>query len=100
MIIILHTDALQLLNRRPPFGNEVLASVKQMPMYALTITEENVRARGGNNPIEVGLSIECRILNHDVYDKSHKKSKFRGQDMTIVLTVNSDLDFVDFRRIP
>ncbi|KAH8099579.1 DEAD-domain-containing protein [Cristinia sonorae] len=87
-----------LLNRRPPFGLEVLATVKQFPQYTLNISEVSVSEGGGEGPVEVELSVECGLI---VESGVHtKKKNTKGQDMTVVLTYSSDLDFIDFRRIP
>ncbi|CAL1705677.1 unnamed protein product [Somion occarium] len=90
----------QLLNRRPPFGNELLASVKQLPEYFLEVSEVDVATQNGEGPVEVELSIKCGLLHDEGVGAKPKKSRSKGQDWTVVLTVNSDLDFVDFRRIP
>lgn len=53
----------------------------------------------GDSPVEVELSIECGLLVESGTNAKRKKAT-RGVDMTVVLTHNSDLDFIDFRRIP
>jgi ATP-dependent DNA helicase HFM1/MER3 len=81
----------------------VLASARELPEYSLKITEVDVASSsGGEDPVEVELLIECSL----VVDQSTsgalkaKKQKGRGTNMTTVLTLTSDLDFIDFRRIP
>jgi ATP-dependent DNA helicase HFM1/MER3 len=94
---------LQLLNRRPPFGLEVLASARELPEYSLSITEVEVTSSlGGQKPVEVELSVECSLMaDHSTAGASKaKKQQGRGSNMTTVLTLTSDLDFIDFRRIP
>ncbi|KAF8892445.1 hypothetical protein BD779DRAFT_1670146 [Infundibulicybe gibba] len=89
-----------LLNRRPPFGLEVLASVKELPHYFLKITELNFNSNGGKSPVEIELSIECCVMKDEVGTSKSKRTKNRGLSMTAILILTSDLDFIDFRRIP
>lgn len=91
--------ATQLLNRRPPFGHEVLAYVKQLPQYTIEITQGNVVPSDGQSPVELELSIKCGLL-HDMTDAPQpQKGEMRFREAAIVLTLTSDLDFVDFSRI-
>lgn len=87
----------QLLNRRPPFGHEVLASVREMPQYMLHIVEENVSTFGGRKPVEIDLRITCSLKEPLIASTKQKQRKSIGP--TTVLTVTSELEFIDFRRI-
>jgi ATP-dependent DNA helicase HFM1/MER3 len=94
---------IQLLNRRSPFGFEVLASAQELPKYLLSVTEVDLTpSPEGHKPVEVELLVECSL----VMDQSSggpskpKKQQGRASNMTTVLTLTSDLDFIDFRRIP
>ncbi|CCM03617.1 uncharacterized protein FIBRA_05759 [Fibroporia radiculosa] len=89
-----------LLNRRPPFGHEVLAAVQQLPEYTLNINEIEVTTHGGKKAVEVELLIECGLITDGTPGPKMKKAKNKFTDMTTVLTLTSDLDFIDFRRIP
>ncbi|KAI0950168.1 hypothetical protein AcV7_008716 [Taiwanofungus camphoratus] len=90
-----------LLNRRPPFGHEMLASVNQFPQYLLKIIEKDMTTHGGEKPIEIELSIECGLVTEgSTTHRQKKKGKPKVSDMTVVLTLTSDLEFIDFRRIP
>ena len=90
--------SVKLLNRRPPFGHQILASVRQLPKYSVSIKKTDVTASDGTQPVEVELAIECVLLENNAPVQAQKtKTKYR--DTTLVLTVTSDLDFVDFRRI-
>jgi ATP-dependent DNA helicase HFM1/MER3 len=95
-------DNLQLLNRRSPFGFEVLAAAQELPKYALSITEVDVTSLpGGHKPVEVELSVDCSLATDQSFSACKaKKQKGRASNMTTVLTLTSDLDFIDFRRIP
>ena len=93
-----HPYSLQLLNRRPPFGLEVISYARNLPEYYVTIEEVDITRSDGQSPVEVELAITCGIKNDSADPKSKKgKSKFR--DSTVVFVVTSTLDFVDFRRI-
>ncbi|KAJ7461495.1 Sec63 Brl domain-containing protein [Mycena latifolia] len=88
-----------LLNRRPPFGNEVLASVRELPQYTLAIKEVEVHTNGGKGPVEIELSITCGLAAEPLNPSKGRKQKGRSQ-MTAILTLTSDSEMVDFRRIP
>lgn len=91
----------QLLNRRPPFGLEVLTSARELPHYSLTISELSVTSNGGGKaPVEVDLLIECRLAEDSSYASRSRRHKGHASDMTAVLTLTSDMEFLDFRRIP
>ncbi|KAL1720053.1 hypothetical protein EV715DRAFT_262894 [Schizophyllum commune] len=89
-----------LLNRRPPFGHEVLAFVHEMPQYSLNIKELQVHPGGGDRAAAVEVLIECGVIEPPQTGSSNKKTKLKGGTFTSVLTMTSDDDFVDFRRIP
>ncbi|KAJ6490602.1 Sec63 Brl domain-containing protein [Mycena vitilis] len=89
-----------LLNRRPPFGHEVLASVRELPRYTLAVNEVEVHSNGGKDPVEIELSITCGLAVEATPNGSKaKKQKGRAQ-MTAILTLTSDSEMIDFRRIP
>ncbi|KAJ6531293.1 hypothetical protein B0H19DRAFT_1242397 [Mycena capillaripes] len=88
-----------LLNRRPPFGHEVLASVRELPQYTLVVKEVEVHSNGGKDPVEIELSITCGLALEPSNGPKGKKQKGRTQ-MTAILTLTSDSEMVDFRRIP
>jgi hypothetical protein len=83
----------QLIGRRAPTGQQVLECIAAFPQYTLKVDEKHVTG-GGDGPLEVQLSVQCGLLGEfqSLTSKSH--------DITNVLTLTSDLDFVDFRRIP
>ncbi|KIK58337.1 hypothetical protein GYMLUDRAFT_246354 [Collybiopsis luxurians FD-317 M1] len=88
-----------LLNRRPPFGLEVLAVVQQFPVYSLKLKEKRTHNTGGKSPVKVDLSIECGVVSDSMASSKSKKPKGRTSHMTSVLTLTSDNRLVDFRRI-
>ncbi|KAF7322399.1 DEAD/DEAH-box DNA helicase [Mycena chlorophos] len=91
-----------LLNRRTPFGLEVLASVHELPTYSLSLTEVEVHSNGGKDPVEIDLSITCGLVDPPSGSGAGKAKKQKGlrMQMTAILTLTSDLEFLDFRRIP
>ncbi|KAJ3930521.1 MAG: DEAD-domain-containing protein [Lentinula lateritia] len=89
-----------LLNRRPPFGLEMLASAQEFPVYTLRVEEIRVHSDGGRTPVDIELSVECGLLQEVGPSKSKKQKPSRFSHMTSVLTLTSDNQFVDFRRIP
>ncbi|KAJ6502143.1 Sec63 Brl domain-containing protein [Mycena sanguinolenta] len=90
-----------LLNRRPPFGHEVLASVAEFPQYTLAVQKLGVQSNGGRDPVELELSISCGLVAVEPPNasKAKKQPKSRTQ-MTAILTLTSDSEMIDFRRIP
>lgn len=91
-------DGQQMLNRKPPFGLNVIAAAKQLPQYTLRVVETSLVTHKAQGPVEVELEVECgMIVERDAVPM--KRAKSRTSDMTLVLTVTSELDFVDFRRI-
>ncbi|KAI8989727.1 P-loop containing nucleoside triphosphate hydrolase protein [Trametes punicea] len=87
----------QLLNRKPPFGHDLLASVNQLPRYTVAISEIATMVR--SDGVEVDLSVECGLIQDTKVPKSKRTKKQKRWDMTLVLTLTSDNTFVDFRRI-
>ena len=93
---------MQLLSRRPPFGHDLLEAVRRLPRYAVTVKEIATTMRSGE-PLSMALEIYCRLLDDDIQDKPGKETKRRTSrflGMTSILTIMSDLDLVDYRRIP
>ncbi|KAI0723937.1 P-loop containing nucleoside triphosphate hydrolase protein [Cerioporus squamosus] len=86
-----------LLNRKAPFGHDVLAAANNLPQYTLTLSEIDVSTR--KDCVEVELSVECGLVLDLKAAKSKKNKKTKRYDMTLVLTLTSDHSFVDFRRI-
>jgi ATP-dependent DNA helicase HFM1/MER3 len=90
----------QLLSRRPPFGLDVITSARELPTYFLKVTETEVNSSDGKAAVEVVLAIECGLSVGQVNVPKAKKQKTRVLNMTAVFILTSDMDFVDFRRIP
>ena len=90
---------LQLLNRRPPFGLGVLASVAEFPLYSLSVKETGIFS-DGTNPVQVYLLVECGLVDEVSSSIKPKKQNRHAMSITVVLTLTSDMDLIDFRRIP
>lgn len=73
-----------------------------MPRYCVSLQEIDVHLGGGKQPVEVEISITCALANPQQYGvkpSDYKGKSRRTYDMTSVLTISSDYDFVDYRRI-
>ncbi|KAL4077228.1 hypothetical protein V8B97DRAFT_1915333 [Scleroderma yunnanense] len=89
----------ELLNRRPPFGSEVLAAARGFPRYFLILKEIRSMPSDGKNPVEVKLLVECGLIPNITATQNAKDVKRIGTERTTLLTLTSDQVFVDFRRI-
>jgi ATP-dependent DNA helicase HFM1/MER3 len=89
----------QLLNRKTPFGHEVLAFLQELPDYSLIldIPKNGISTFSGGRPVMVDLDIQCCLAQE--LGRAKMKSKSRSHGMTSILTTTSDLEFIDFRRI-
>ncbi|KAG9014047.1 Sec63 [Tulasnella sp. JGI-2019a] len=86
-----------LLNRKPPFGTHLLTEVAALPQYTLRITEDSITPSKGSDPVKVVLVIEVG-LSSALASGTSKKRGLLG--FASLLTITSDHDFVDFRRLP
>ncbi|KZP01054.1 P-loop containing nucleoside triphosphate hydrolase protein [Calocera viscosa TUFC12733] len=86
-----------LLNRNPPFGRDVMNSVRALPAYSLSVEEVSVEPSSGNRPVSVALRISVGVTCES---GKKKKGKTVHLGMTSILTLTSDMEVVDFRRIP
>ena len=77
----------------------MLALLANLPKYFLKIEETSSMSSKDNKPIGIELSIQCGLIL-DKMQATVTKERAGVFDMTIVLTLTSDLDFIDFRRIP
>ncbi|KAF8844441.1 P-loop containing nucleoside triphosphate hydrolase protein [Paxillus ammoniavirescens] len=88
----------ELLNRRSPFGFDVLAAANEFPRYFLKVKEIGSIPSDGKSPVEVEISVECGLILDGSAPQRVKKSKWGRTEMTTLLIITSDLVFVDFRR--
>ena len=91
------TDSVQLLNRRLPFGLEVLQGAKEIPEFRLRVVDDLVETFGGKEDLTCTITIECSATAEFSTQKRRKQRTALG--FTNVLTLTSDERFVDFRRI-
>lgn len=77
----------------------MLEYLRQFPVYQLTIKATSVNSDQGKGPVEVDVDIECGLAE-PLAKSTQKKTKGRVVDYTSVLTLTSDNEFVDYRRIP
>lgn len=98
-IVVPLLTRLQLLNRRAPFGFSVLASVAEFPLYSLSVKETDTFS-DGTNPVQVHLLVECGLVDEVSPSIKSKKQNRHAMSITVVLTLTSDMDMIDFRRIP
>jgi ATP-dependent DNA helicase HFM1/MER3 len=70
-------------------------------MYSITVDELSIAHSAGSNAIDVELEVQCSVSLEGVSSLKSKAQKSRHyHDVTHVLTVTSDLEFIDFRIIP
>jgi ATP-dependent DNA helicase HFM1/MER3 len=71
--------------------------VAEFPEYSLSVKETEVSSDSGLSPVQVHLLVECGLSKNTSTSIKPKKQTRR---MTVVLTLTSDMDLIDFRRIP
>jgi ATP-dependent DNA helicase HFM1/MER3 len=100
-IVIPLLTRLQLLNRRPPFGFEVLASVAEFPLYSLSVKVKDIFSDGAN-PVQVHFLVKCGLVDKVSPLIKPKKQNPHAMSITVVLTLTSesDMDMIDFQCIP
>ncbi|EJD53129.1 P-loop containing nucleoside triphosphate hydrolase protein, partial [Auricularia subglabra TFB-10046 SS5] len=86
-----------LLNRRPPFGLDVLAAAKELPDFDIKIVDASVETRAGKGEVHCTLTVECSVSVELSKQKRRKQKQALGS--TSVLTITSDEEFIDFRNI-
>ncbi|KAH7343302.1 hypothetical protein B0J17DRAFT_764514 [Rhizoctonia solani] len=87
-----------LLSRRPPFGSDVISSARALPSYSVFVEELSSGANKASNTVEIELlvtvSAQCPLTKDN-----HGPTKGVDTRVTSILTITSDNQFVDFRRI-
>ncbi|KAG8969461.1 Sec63 [Tulasnella sp. 419] len=89
-----------LLNRKPPFGRDILAELKTLPSYTISVAEDAVAPSGGSDPVMVTLTITAGLAAPLAPPKGAKKLRTNFLGFACILAVTSDLELIDFRRIP
>lgn len=93
----------QLLNKKQASGHKILSSVREFPQYSVTIHELAAAHSTvtNDNAVDVEVEIQCSVSLEGASSSKSKVQKSRHyHDITYILTLTSDLDFIDFRRIP
>lgn len=78
-------------------------AVRELPQYSVTIRELGIAhsTTTSDNAVDVEVDIQCSVLLEGASLSKSKAQRSRHyHDMTYILTLTSDLDFIDFRRIP
>lgn len=88
---------MKLLNRKAPFGRDVVEAAQQLPDFLAQLTEEDITTPGGSKPVEVTLTVRVGLRNPPSPNVDRGKKK--GLGMTSLLVVTSDHQLLDFRRI-
>lgn len=80
----------------------MLACVNQFPQYSLEIREVDITPSDGQTPVEIELFVECKLVSERTAgnSKSKKGKVLKFRENTLIATVTSDLDYIDFRKIP
>jgi ATP-dependent DNA helicase HFM1/MER3 len=96
---VLTNDLLR--NRKQASGHKIVFAARELPLCSITIDELSVAHSSGNNTIDVELEVQCAVSFEGASSSKPKARNSRHyHDVTHVLTVTSDLEFIDFRRIP
>lgn len=93
----------QLLNKKQASGHKILHAVRELPQYSVSIRELGIAHSTAisDNAVDVEVDIQCSVtLEGASLSKSKAQRSRHYNDMTYILTLTSDLDFIDFRRIP
>ena len=94
LVAALRRPSLKALVRQ--FGDKLVADARKLPALNLTISQEAKKKTSKGLSITVNIEIGLRIR-----EGIHTKKKTNGSMIfAAVLTVLSDKEFVDFRRMP
>ncbi|KAI0310640.1 Sec63 Brl domain-containing protein, partial [Amylostereum chailletii] len=88
----------QILSRKTGTGATIITALAELPKYLLEVKEISVTSSNGKGPVDIELAVKCGL--ECVKSSSRSKKKERGWDYSFILTLTSDHDLVDFRRIP
>lgn len=75
-------------------------AARELPEFSLKISESSITTFGGTKPVTIELEIECSLVGIPETNTTKRKKPKHSLGMTGVLTLTSDNEFVDFRRIP
>lgn len=92
-----------ILNRNPPFGSKIINAAQSVPRIGLDVLQKPSHARDEasnsvTHQVTISLDITIRIENHSICMMKSKMSKLPLS--ACVLTLTSDDEYIDFRRMP
>ncbi|KAJ1309146.1 hypothetical protein OPQ81_004819 [Rhizoctonia solani] len=90
-------EMVKLLNRRPPFGSDIISSARTLPAYSVLVEELSSTANKVAKTVEVELLVTVSVKCASLKD-NHAPKGFDAR-VTSILTITSDNQFIDFRRI-
>ncbi|CAE6364448.1 unnamed protein product [Rhizoctonia solani] len=86
-----------LLNRRSPFGSNIVLSARALPSYSIDVEEISTTTNKLADTVDIELLISVSAKCASIEGNgAHKGFDTR---VTSILTVTSDNQFIDFRRI-
>ncbi|CAE6451269.1 unnamed protein product [Rhizoctonia solani] len=86
-----------LLNRRPPFGSDLISSARALPSYSVSVEELSSAANKAANTVNIELLVTVSAKYASTED--NRAPKGFDARVTSILTITSDNQFIDFRRI-
>ncbi|CUA67753.1 hypothetical protein RSOLAG22IIIB_03180 [Rhizoctonia solani] len=86
-----------LLNRRPPFGWDIISSARALPSYSIIAEELSSAANKATDTVDIELLVTVSAKCGSTKDNQVPKG-FDAR-VTSILTITSDNQFIDFRRI-
>nr|WJN24859.1 meiosis specific DNA helicase [Tranzscheliella williamsii] len=90
-----------ILNRNPPFGSNVIKAAQSAPSFGLEVLQRSLppcEQPSGMKGMDVALDISIRLENRATCMLKSKTSKLPLS--ACVLTLTSDHQYIDFRRMP
>ncbi|KAF8605451.1 P-loop containing nucleoside triphosphate hydrolase protein [Ceratobasidium sp. AG-I] len=86
-----------LLNRRAPFGSDIISIVRSLPTYTISVEKTSVVTNHAEGTIDIALSIS--VSAKIAPSSLARSSKNFDTRTSSVLTISSDNQLIDFRRI-
>jgi hypothetical protein len=95
-------DSRPATEQKASLWHKIFHTVRELPHYSVTIHELGI-ARStaiSNNAVDVEVEIQCSVtLEGASLSKSKAQRGRHYYDMTYILALTSDLDFIDFRAL-
>lgn len=86
-----------MLNRRSPFGSDIISITRTLPAYSVFVEELSSAANKATNTVNIELLVTVSAKYTPTKD-NHTPKGFDTR-VTSILTITSDNQFIDFRRI-